>query len=373
MAIMTAVSPAGASLRALDLLVEVLGQAEQPSTPDEFYGHLCQTVCRLVGMRRAIIFRYDPALRKVRASGAHGVDLELFARSHLTLESAPIAAQALREDRVVEVDGNVAGEVPPEYAALLAEPTRLVCTPIGAAGLEIGVILAERPLSTPPLDGTERHVLWTLAKAAALATMARIAATQTAKAHQLQHRIDLAREVHDGVVQRLCGVSLALAGTGDLPAPTRRACADEVQAALDDLKRALERPLGREPGSTQTRFIAEVDRLTGVHPELGVRLTAGGDVEVPERLEPLMQSVLAEAIRNAHKHADPTRVDVGLARMESSIVLEVSNDGVIGPPRRAGLGLRLAAMEALQFGGLLDFGERCAGCWRVRLVIPLDA
>src|SRR5207302_9807020 len=144
------------------------------------------------GMDRAVIFRYDPTLRRVRASGAHGIDLEPFTRSQLTLESAPIAARALHEDRVVEVDGDVTGEVPPEFAALVAQPIRLICAPIGAAGLEIGVIAAGRPMSAAPLDEHERDMLWALAKAAALATVARIAATQSEKAHQLQHRIDLA-------------------------------------------------------------------------------------------------------------------------------------------------------------------------------------
>src|SRR5438270_520710 len=145
---MTTTELDGAGVQALEVLVEILSQAETGSTGDEFYGRLCEAVCRLVRVQRAIIFRYDPTLRRVRASGAHGIDLEPFTRAHLTLESPPIAARALHEDRVVEVDGNVTGEVPPEYVELVAEPTRLICAPIGASGLEIGVIVAARPMSS---------------------------------------------------------------------------------------------------------------------------------------------------------------------------------------------------------------------------------
>ena len=74
---------------------------------DSFYDRLSEAVCRLAGMRRAVIFRYDETMRRVRAAGAHGMDVAPFAGAHVTVESAPIAARALAEDRVVEIDGDL--------------------------------------------------------------------------------------------------------------------------------------------------------------------------------------------------------------------------------------------------------------------------
>jgi signal transduction histidine kinase len=329
-------------------------------------------VCRLARMRRAVIFRYDSATRRVRAAGAYGLDLEQFASAHVTVESASIAARALLEDRVVEVAGDVSGEIPDEYAALFPEPVRLVCAPMTAAGRAIGVILTDRLLPAAALDDAEMYLLWTLGKAAALASVARIVATQAENARQLEQRIDLAREIHEGVIQRLFGVSMALDGDGDLPARARERCASETQAALADLRSALQRPLGRAPRATQTTLFAEVERLARVHPDLGVRLETGATGDVPVALEPLAQSVLAEAVRNAHKHASPSRVTVGVRRVEGAFVLEVTNDGVAGRRRRAGMGLRLAALEALHSGGVIEFGQREPGTWQVRLVVPDD-
>ena len=363
---------AGIDVGALELFVELLSQADAVSTGDDFYGRLCEAVCRLVGMRRAVIFRYDTSRRRVRAAGAHGLDLEQFAGARVTVESAPIAARALEEDTVIEVSGDVTGEFPPEYAGLVTEPVRLVCAPMTAAGLAIGVILAERPLSAQPLEEADRHLLWTLGKATALVSVTRIIATQAEQAHQLQQRIDLAREIHERVVQRLFGVSMALDGEGDLPHPARARCADETQAALTDLRTALQRPLGRPPRRTGTTFMAEVERLARVHPDLGVTIEPGSARDVPPALEPLAQSVLAEAVRNAHKHARPTRVSVRIGHTDGTFVLEVANDGVIGHRRRAGMGLRLAGFEALQSGGVVEFGEREPGTWQVRLVVPDD-
>jgi len=359
------------SVEALELFAAVLSQSEAGQVGgDEFYAGLCDAICRLAAMRRALIFRYDDASRRVRAVGAHGLDLALFADAHVTVETAPIAADALRGDRVIEAVGDLRGQFPSEYAALVEEPIRLVCAPMAAGGHRIGVILADRAISDPPVDATERQLLWTLGKAAALAAVARIVATERETARQLEHRIDLAREIHESVIQRLFGVSMALDGDGDLPAEARARCASETQAALGDLRTALQRPLRRVPPATGTTLLAEVERLARAHPELGISLVAGEPGDVPATIEPLAQSVLTEAVRNARKHASPTNVNVRVDRVERAFVLEVVNDGVQGLEQRAGMGLRLAAFEALQSGGIVEFGEREPGWWQVRLVVP---
>ena len=139
-------------IEALELFVSVLSQSEAPvPSGDAVYDRLCEAVCRLARMRRAIIFRYDPARRRVRAAGAFGLDLEQFAEAYVTVESAPIAARALREDRVVEMAGDVSDQFPPEYAGLFPEPVRLVCAPMSAAGWAVGVMLADRLLPAAEL------------------------------------------------------------------------------------------------------------------------------------------------------------------------------------------------------------------------------
>ena len=364
----------GAFVEALELFVEVLTATEQGvSAGERFYDHLCEAICRLARMRRAVIFRYDPASRRVRAAGAHGLDVRPFAGAHISVDSAPITAQSLKADQVIEVSGDLRGQFPPEYAALVEEPMRLACAPMGAAGTAVGVILADRPLDAPPLDAAERQLLWTLGKTAALASVARTVATQAENAKQLQQRLDLAREVHEGVIQRLFGVSLALDGDGDLPGDARARCASETQAALSELRSALQRPLGRAPQATETTLSAEVQRLSRAHPELGIALDFDDGGEVPASLEAVAQSVLIEAVRNARKHAEPTAVRVRTGRAHGAFVLEVVNDGVeaveSGSP---GMGLRLAAFEALQSGGVLEFGSPEPGSWQVRLVVPHD-
>jgi signal transduction histidine kinase len=356
---------------ALETFVELLTRAEGDGSSDGFYSSLCEAVCRLTSMDRAVIFRYDEAHRRVRAAGSYGLDLARFAASRVTVESAPIARQALVEDRVIDMDAEtVAREIPEVFRDLLDDAT-LACCPLSAGGRWSGVILTDRR-PRRPLDDDERNLLWTLGKTAALAEAARHATFQQARARQLQERIDLAREVHEGVIQRLFGVLLVVSNDMPLSADARERVTVELQAALRDLRRALQRPLGRRAPETRTTFAEEVARLSTAHPEMGIGLTPGSEeVGVPRGLEPLAQSVLVEAVRNARKHAAPTRVEVSLARNDGAWVMEVCNDGVNGPSKTiSGMGLRLAALEALQVGGLVEFGARDTSQWRVRLAVP---
>src|SRR5205823_9490106 len=127
------------------------------------------------------------------------------------------AQRALLEDKVVVISEGIQEAVPPEYAQLLGVTT-LVCTPMSAGGYAYGVICADRGGGTFELSDGERHLLWTLGKTAALVAAARNATRQQERARRLGERIDLAREIHERVLQRLFGVSLALSSSKDLDA-----------------------------------------------------------------------------------------------------------------------------------------------------------
>jgi signal transduction histidine kinase len=357
---------------AVELLVDVLSQSGTGTAPTGFYDRLCEAICRLAAMRRAVIFQYDERSRRVRAVGAHGMSLAPFAAAELSVESAPFTARALASDSVVELAGDLRDQASEEFAELISEPAQLVCAPMAAGGRAFGVILADRLMTDPPLRDADRSLLWTLGKVAGLVSVARTVSTQSERARALEQRIDLAREMHEGVIQRLFGVSMALDGDGDLPAAARTRCAAETQSALAELRAALQRPLGRAPRATQTTLVAEVERLAGLHPAIGLAVEPEPAlIQVPAVLEPLAQSVLREAVRNVVKHSTATRVQVRVSHADGAFSMEVVNDGV--PPdarRRAGMGLRLATVEALQSNGFVEFGMREPGTWQVRLVVP---
>jgi signal transduction histidine kinase len=118
---------------------------------------------------------------------------------------------------------------------------------------------------------------------------------------------------------------------------------------------------------------SELDRLGRQYKRLPLVVDWREGVDVPESLEPLAVSTLNEALRNAEKHADPTEVRVTIDAPDGAFLLEVRNDGL--PAGEAGsgggsrMGLRLASYEALQRGGMLEYGRE-EDRWRVRLVLP---
>jgi signal transduction histidine kinase len=352
------------------VFVDLLADIDIHTTSTEFYDRICEAVCRLTTMRRAAIFMADAARRRVRAVGTHGISFSELAALRPTLVNTPIAQRALLEDRVVVASEGVNEAVPPEYAQLLGVTT-LVCTPLSAAGRAYGVICADRGGGRFELSDGERHLLWTLGKTAALVAAARNVTRQQERTRRMGERLSLAREIHERVLQRLFGVSLALGAEQPLDRVERERCRVEMQEAVGDLRRALERPLAPLPPETETTLIGELERIRR-SPGMSVEVDWRGDFTVPADIEPLAQSVLAEALRNISKHAEPSRVEVTVARGADTFTLEVRNDGARkdqdGP---SGMGLRLATFEALQQGGTVESGPTGDGGWRVRLLVPL--
>ena len=258
---------------ALETFVELLSRVEADPSSDAFYSRLCEATCRLADMDRAVIFRYDGARRRVRAAGSYGIPLDTFLDAHVTVETVPVARESLVEDRVIEISERDVG-VPDEFKSLVAEST-LVCTPMAAAGRWLGVILSDRGPDKPPLGDSERYLLYTLGKTAALAAFARLATNKQAQARQLQERMDLAREVHESVIQRLFGIQLVFSSQAELSPAARERIGAELQAALQELRRALQRPLGRAAPETETTLLEEVERLRREHRDLHLTLRDG--------------------------------------------------------------------------------------------------
>jgi signal transduction histidine kinase len=364
---------------AVDVLVGLLAELDASTEAGDFYDRVCEAMCRLTSLRRAALRLYDSAYRAVLPVGSHGVDPGLVAQVEGTLDETPIARRALAEDRVVEVSDDHATHVPARYARF-AGITTITCGPVSAGGRWLGVIFADRGGGRFELTPDERRTMLTLGRLAALAASVEGATRQQERARRLSELIALTREIHEQVIQRLFGLLLAVGSEQELSAADRKRIEHELQAVLAELRVALDRSLAPAERQTKTTLRHLLERLGEHHGELNVAWDA--DATVPPPLEPLAQSVLAEALRNADKHARPRHVDVSIANADGAFVLEVVNDGIaavrsggrsrtVEDRAAAGLGLRLASMEALQHQGLLEFGQLERDRWRVRLVVPV--
>ncbi|MCZ4491154.1 MAG: hypothetical protein JWP53_83 [Conexibacter sp.] len=351
----------------LHLFVSLLGEVEHatPEAPGAFYNRLAEAVCRLGSLKRAVVFVYDDVARRVRVVGSHAIDIELFDGHNLAIESAPITGRALDLDQVLE---GSADDLAAPYDTLLGIE-HLVCVPLAAGGRGFGVICAEG--SARRLSEEEREALRSLGKVCALALSARVATRQQSDARHLSDRIDLAREIHERVVQRVFGVVMALQSGALLDEADQVRAAAELGAALDDLRDAMGRPLAATTRVVASTLRDELVRLAANAPDHAVDVHWQDGLTIPAAFEAVTQSVLGEAIRNARRHADPAHIEVAVRGDADTVELEITNDGVGAAQRGgAGMGLRIAAFEALQHGASLTFGPTGAEHWHVRLVLP---
>jgi hypothetical protein len=356
----------------VEVLVGLLAELDVATESGVFYDRVCRALCSLTTMTRAALLLHDSTYRTVIPMGSHGLDPELVKQIEGTLDETPMAARALQEDRVIEVSGGLQGHVPDRYAEL-ADTNCLTCTPISAARRWLGVIIADRGGEDFELGDGERETMLTLGRLAALTASVERSTEHRERERRLAERVELTRELHENAIQRLFGVALALGSERGLSQEERRRCQEELRSVVGDLRTALTRPVASTQRPPKASLDEVLGRLAGRRPELRVEWKDG--VEVPPDLEPLAQSVLAEALRNADRHSEPSMVEVAVASDGETFTLAVENDGVCDgrDTKGGGLGLRLAALEALRYEGLVEFGSLPEGRWRVRLMVPVGS
>jgi two-component system, NarL family, sensor kinase len=142
----------------------------------------------------------------------------------------------------------------------------------------------------------------------------------------------IARDLHDGVVQNLVGVSYTLSAAA--------ATAMEPQAATEVERAAAET---RESIRELRTLLVDIypptlqrAGLTGAIADLVTPLNARGiatqidlqpDLDLSDDQEPILYRVAQEALRNVTKHADASAVMIRAARDDGVVFLSVKDDG----------------------------------------------
>jgi two-component system NarL family sensor kinase len=181
-------------------------------------------------------------------------------------------------------------------------------------------------------------------------------------------RTRIARDLHDGVVQDLAGVSYELSTLAARGA-TDPTLADELDAASRSLRVSMRslRSLLVEIYPTDlavTGLAAALDDL--LSPLSAAGITTSLDVslkqEVPPHLVELTWRVVQEAVRNAARHSRARSVEVAVVLEGALLVARVRDDGIGwdqgAPPEPGHFGLRGMATLVQEAGGRLEVGSR---------------
>ena len=197
-----------------------------------------------------------------------------------------------------------------------------------------------------------------------------------------EQRRQMARDLHDGVVQDLVGAAyLVNGGAARLRAVDRADAAEALHGAEVSIRtsiRSLRSLLvDLHPPTLQSSGLraALTDLVAPLQARgVDVRLDLPEDLGLPEHLEATLHRAAQEALRNAARNGRATEITVCIRRLADSVELTVRDDGTGFDPTRplpdGHLGLRGLADEAATLGGMLEVTSAPGRGTSLRLVLP---
>ncbi|MGW7383274.1 sensor histidine kinase [Streptomyces sp. NPDC054794] len=224
---------------------------------------------------------------------------------------------------------------------------------------------------------------------------ARLAVTEAVNAE----RARLAREMHDSVAKTLYGVALAADGLAasasadpmdadrvkqqaELVSRSARRAAAETRELLTDLRREHDPAHGTDVLTEMAARTADFATRTGL---AAVYCPTGeqSSLLLPPAVARHLLTIVSEALENAHRHAEATRVEVRAGVHGDVLRIGVLDDGKGLPPgtdleqlRRTGhFGLVGMVERAASVGARVHLGgvDRAGGGTEVLVELPLDA
>jgi signal transduction histidine kinase len=186
-----------------------------------------------------------------------------------------------------------------------------------------------------------------------------------------EERRRLERDLHDGAQQRLVSLGLGLRRVQRRvrdDAEAHEALDGAVAEIADAVRDLREIARGLRPGALDDGLgpaLAELARRTPLSVEV-----EGPPGRLPAEVETAAYYVACEAIANAVKHAEATRVTVRTGREDGVLLLTVQDDGRGGAVPAGGGGLAGLADRVAAHGGALAVHSPAGGGTRVEVMLP---
>lgn len=220
----------------------------------------------------------------------------------------------------------------------------------------------------------------------------RLAAREEALEHFAERMVELqeserrrlAGEVHDGISQRIVGLSFHLSAAADAVTSSPAFAAEQItsaqhlaDAALEETRLAIAGL--RPPVLDDLGLAASLESLVRSVPneEVGIHVDAA-PCELPEHLETAIYRIAQEALQNIVKHAGAQQAEVRLRETDAAVVLGVTDDGQgfdpgnlpTGGGRPVGYGLSGMRERAELVGARLEIDTARGAGTRLTLTVP---
>ncbi|MEV0118388.1 sensor histidine kinase [Streptomyces sp. NPDC050844] len=215
-----------------------------------------------------------------------------------------------------------------------------------------------------------------------MATRAELAAAERT-AGTLAERERLAREIHDTLAQGLSSIQLLLRAAGRaLPAgsPAAPHIEQARTAAQDNLAEARRFVRALSPPDLEHGSLAAaLERLSTSSHGAKVQFTVSGTpTELPTPYEVALLRTAQSALANTVRHAEADRAEITLSFMDTSVSLDVVDDGrgfdpASAPRGDGGFGLPAMRSRARSLGGTLSVESSPGQGTAVAVTLPLPA
>lgn len=185
------------------------------------------------------------------------------------------------------------------------------------------------------------------------------------------------RDLHDGTQQRLVSLGLAVRAAEasvppdrvDLKADLSRVATGLAEAVedLQELSRGIHPPILSKGGLGKA--MATLADRSGIPVALDVTTYE----RLPDPIEIAAYFVACEALANAAKHAQASRIDLSLTRRDDSLLLSIRDDGIGGADSGKGSGLVGLQDRIEALGGTIRIDSPPGEGTSLLVALPLDA
>ena len=348
--------------------------------PEAIFAVVIEEVSRLFGTDLTTVGRFEddqPAFVAVAlGNGMQGVEVG----TRWALDDPLTAARVFQSGRPVRVNERLR-----ERSAALADMldrlgvVSTVSAPITVEGRLWGAVMVssieELPADTEDeLDKLTELVATAVANAQSRSELAASRRRIVAASDETRRQIE--RDLHDGTQQRLVSLGLAVrAAEANLP-PERDDLRAELSGVAQGLAAAVEElqelSRGIHPAILSKGGLGPALQTLAHRSAIPVDLDITAGVRLEEPIEVAAYFVASEALANAAKHSEASRIDVSFVQRDGSLVLSVRDDGVGGADAASGSGLVGLRDRVEALGGSIRVSSQEGEGTQITAELPLE-
>jgi signal transduction histidine kinase len=199
----------------------------------------------------------------------------------------------------------------------------------------------------------------------------------------VEERERIGRDLHDGIIQRIYGVTLGLDDVPEIALRDPAAAAERVDRAIDALHDAIREIrtfiYGLRPGlddeGTMGSALESLAEETRLNTTMQIEVTAPSVEGLSPTIRGELVSIAREALSNAVRHAAATRTTLQIGEVDGQLKLEIADDGTgfdAGAPAVDGhQGLANMRRRAESLGGNLMLESAPGRGTRIIVTVPL--